>query len=102
MPTASPCQQTGRQIRRNEGRPPLLGLAHVSLLMVAKPVQTACSATENHVPQRHRVESNSVAEPAGEPAMELQRPRRRWTRPPVPSVTDPAISPTKVVGAAQV
>src|SRR5271157_3725590 len=28
MPAATPCQHTGRQVRRNEGRPPPLGLPH--------------------------------------------------------------------------
>ena len=74
MPAATPCQHTGRQVRRNEDRPPPLGLPHVGLLMIAKHFKTECIPTEYHMSQRHRVEADTVGEPSGEPAVKLQCP----------------------------
>src|SRR5271166_574527 len=74
MPAASPCQNTGRQVRRNEDRPPPLGLPHVGLLMIAQHVKAERIATEYHMSQRHRVEAHTVGEPSGESAVKLQSP----------------------------
>ena len=74
MPAATPCQHTGRQVCRNEDWPPLLGLPHVGLLMIAKQFKTERIPTEYHVSQRHRVEADTVGEPPGKPAVKLQGP----------------------------
>src|SRR5208337_3075394 len=60
MPTAPPCQHTGRQVRRNEERPPPLGLPDVGLLMIAKHFKAGRIPTEYHMSQRHRVEADTV------------------------------------------
>lgn len=74
MPAATPCQHTGRQVRRNEDRPPPLGLSHVGLLMIAKHFEAKRVPPENHMSQRHRVEADTVGEPPGKPAVKLQGP----------------------------
>ena len=74
MPAATPCQHTGRQVCRNEDRPPPLGLPHVGLLMIAQDFKTGRIPTQYHMSQRHRVEADPVGEPSGKPAVELQSP----------------------------
>ena len=74
MPAATPCQHTGRQVCRNEDRPPLLRLPHVGLFMIAKQFKTERIATEYHMSQRHRVEADTVGEPPGKPAVKLKGP----------------------------
>src|SRR5208282_5010951 len=72
MPAATPCQDTGRQVRRNEDRPPGLGLPDVGLLMIASQFKAWRIPTEYHMSQRHRVEADTVGEPSGKPAVKLQ------------------------------
>ena len=72
IPSVPPGQHAGAQVGREEERSPALDLADVGLLMVTKQVQASRVAAQDHVPQRHRVETDPGEEPGGAASMKLE------------------------------